>query len=881
MSGREQPALPNPLPRPVDELTRLEHAWQPGRGWRLLSSVNNQHVGLWYLGTALGFLLLAGVLAVLMRLQLALPDNTLISAHTYNQLFTMHGTVMMFLFAVPVVEAAAVFLLPAMLGARDLPFPRLSAYAYWAYAFGGVAFFITLFFDAAPDGGWFMYPPLTSKAYSPGLGADFWLLGIGFIEISAIAGAIELIIGILFTRAPGMTLARMPVFAWAMLVSALMIVFAFPAIIAGTALLELERAFDWPFFIAERGGDPLLWQHLFWFFGHPEVSIIFLPAAGLVSMMVPVVAQTPLVARRWVVGALGGVGVISFALWAHHMFTAGLGVLPISIVSAASMAVAVPSAIQVFAWIATLWRGSVRPWVSTWFIVGFLFLFVLGGLTGVMLATVPFDWQAHDTHFVVAHLHYVLIGGMVFPLIGALYHWFPLVNGHRLSERCGRWVFVLMFGGFNLAFFPMHVVGLLGMPRRVATYAAESGWMGWNLASTLGAVVLALGFLLLLIDVVRTLRCPERAHGDPWHGATLEWVPMGNYGARSVPDVQAHEPAGPPQGRIPQGEARRLPDAPAGPPQGRVPQGEARRLSDAPLWARPSYAHEVPTGRHWLPGTVTGGRETLLTSAREAKLLRVLPLPGDSWLPVVAALGTAGFFLLLTVNAVALSFVCFAIGVVAAWCWLWQLDRAPALSSAPVGTGVWLPVGAQGTRSHAWWATWVLVVVHGSIFASMVYAHVHVSLQATVCPPPGAQWPATGNGAVVALLLAAGSIAIERALRAVQRSNASRPIVGWVAVATLCTVGAFALDAWAHGQAGLRPTAQAWSATVAALLGWQGLHAVLIAFLGVFVIARARAGLVLPRCHAGLQCAALLWHYTTLQGAVLAVGLPLLPRWLA
>ncbi|MBU2287876.1 MAG: cbb3-type cytochrome c oxidase subunit I, partial [Gammaproteobacteria bacterium] len=312
-------ALPSSLPRPAGEREALERAWQSPKGWRLFSAVNNTQVGVFYIATAMLFFVLAGILALMIRAQLALPDGKLLDAETYNQVFTMHGTVMMFLFAVPIVEAIAVYLLPGMLGARDLPFPRLSAYAFWAYAIGGLAFFCTLFFGVSPAGGWFMYPPLTGKEFSPGLGADFWLLGIGFIEISAIAGAVELIVGILFTRAPGMTLMRMPVFAWAMLVTALMIVFAFPAVIAATTLLEVERAFDWPFFIPQRGGDPLLWQHLFWFFGHPEVYIIFLPAAGMVSMMVSALSRTPLVGYRAVVYALVGVGIISFALWVHHM----------------------------------------------------------------------------------------------------------------------------------------------------------------------------------------------------------------------------------------------------------------------------------------------------------------------------------------------------------------------------------------------------------------------------------------------------------------------------------------------------------------------------------------------------------------------------------
>ncbi|MGD9509631.1 MAG: cbb3-type cytochrome c oxidase subunit I, partial [Geminicoccaceae bacterium] len=462
----QAPARTRPRDGEVDQLRRI---WATPSGFGIISDVNNSTVGLFYIGTALLFLLAAGVLALLMRVQLAVPNNDFLTGDTYNQVFTMHGTVMMFLFAVPIIEAAAVYLLPAMLAARDLPFPRLSAYAFWAYFIGGTVFFCSLFFGVAPDGGWFMYPPLTSYAYSEGVNQDFWLLGIGFIEISAIAGAIELVVGTLRTRAPGMSLDKMPIYAWAMLVVGLMIVFGFPPVILGTALLELERALQWPFFIAEQGGDPLLWQHLFWLFGHPEVYIIFVPAAGLISMMVPAIAQARFVGYRLVVLALVGTGVLSFGLWVHHMFATGLPRLSLAFFSAASMAVAIPSGIQVFSWLATLGSGRPRLNVPGLFILGFLFIFTLGGLTGVMVAAVPFDWQAHDSYFIVAHLHYVLIGGMVFPLAGALYYWAPMVAGRAFPQRWGKVAFWLMFAGFNLAFFPMHVSGLMGMPRRVYT----------------------------------------------------------------------------------------------------------------------------------------------------------------------------------------------------------------------------------------------------------------------------------------------------------------------------------------------------------------------------------------------------------------------------
>jgi cytochrome c oxidase subunit I+III len=830
--------LPSRLPRPAHELPDLERAWQPPRGWRIVSAVNNSYVGLFYIGIAMLFFVLAGLLALLMRAQLAVPEHTLLDARTYNQVFTMHGTVMMFLFAVPMVEAIAVYLLPAMLGARDLPFPRLSAYAFWAYAVGGLAFFCTLFFGAAPDGGWFMYPPLTGMEYSPGVGADFWLLGIGFIEISAIAGAVELIVGILFTRAPGMSLARMPVYAWSMLVVALMIVFAFPAVIAGTALLELERAFDWPFFTPARGGDPLLWQHLFWFFGHPEVYIIFLPAAGLVSMLVPVVARSPLAGHRLVVAALVAVGGLSFALWVHHMFTAGLGGWSLVLVSAASLAVALPSGVQVLAWIATLARGRLQWSTTALFLVGFLFIFVLGGLTGVMVAVLPFDWQVHDSYFVVAHLHYVLIGGMVFPVFAALYHWLPLVNGRTLSERTGRWVFGLMFAGFNLAFFPMHIAGLQGMPRRVYTYPADAGWNGLNLLASAGALVLAAGVLLFLVDAVRTLRRPPRPVANPWGAATLEWLQAGPYGTRSIPQVDSLEP----------------------------------------LWHRPRLAAEVAAGAHWLPGTAFGGRETLVTSPVHAHIRHLLRLPGDSWLPVVAALGTAGFFLLLTVKWTAAAYACGAAAVAAVLAWLWQADRPPPAAQATVGDGVQVPVGAAGRASHAWWAMGVLLVVDGSVFASLLFAHVHVAMQADVCPPPGAalaqpRWPLLAGA-----LLLAGSACIAAARRAWRSGRHPGWLRAGLLLALVLLPSAFAADAWGHLQAGLDPRAQAWSATVAALLGYQGLHVLLLAAMAVYVLARSGAGL-LHGSASTLDVTALLWHYATAQGLAFAAAVNLLPRW--
>ncbi len=466
-----------PVEQRQAQAERLIRTWETPSGWRYWSSVNNQDVGLWYTGLTFIFLLFGGVLALLMRIQLAVPDNDFLAAEFYNQAFTVHGSVMMFLFAIPIFEAIAVLFLPQMLGARDLPFPRLSAFGFWCFLLGGVFLCGSIFFDAAPHGGWFMYPPLTSK-YQPDIGADIWLLGFSFIEIAAIAAAVEMIVGSLKTRPPGMRLNLMPLYVWYVLVAAVMIVFAFPPLIAGSMLLEIERAFDWPFFNPERGGDPLLWQHLFWLFGHPEVYIIFLPSVALIAMIVPTFAQRPIVGYSWIVLAAVGTGFLSFGLWVHHMFTTGLPGITLGLFAAASQAVALPTGVQIFCFIATLAAGRVVPSVPMLCAFGSLVIFVLGGLTGVMVAVAPFDFQAHDTFFVVAHLHYVLIGGALFPIFAGCYYFFPLISGKLLSDKLAKIAFWLAFVGFNIAFLPMHVTGLRGMPRRVFTYPAGMGFDG-------------------------------------------------------------------------------------------------------------------------------------------------------------------------------------------------------------------------------------------------------------------------------------------------------------------------------------------------------------------------------------------------------------------
>ncbi|HET6389206.1 cytochrome c oxidase subunit I [Hyphomicrobium sp.] len=821
---------PNKLPRPPGELEALQKAWEAPRGWRSLTDINNTRVGVWYVGTAFVFFLLGGILALLMRLQLAVPSNTFLSQEAYNQIFTMHGSVMMFLFAVPVVEALGVLLLPQMLGARDLPFPRLTAFAYWAYAIGGTAFFLSLFLDLAPSGGWFMYPPLTNSEFSPGYGADFWLLGIGFIEISAIAGAIEIIIGVLRTRAAGMALSRMPIFAWSMLVLAGIVMVAFPSLILATMMLELERAFGWPFFNSTRGGDPLLWQHLFWFFGHPEVYIIFLPAAGAVSMILPTMAGVPLVGYSLIVIALVATGFFSFGLWVHHMFATGLPALSQSFFSAASMAVSLPSGIQVFSWIATIAAGRLKLTVASLFILGFIFIFVLGGLTGVMVAMVPFDQQVHDTYFVVAHFHYVLIGGMVFPLFASIYYWTPVFSRHQLSEKLGKWAFGLMFIGFNVAFFPMHLTGLMGMPRRVYTYPAEVGWGTLNMISTVGSVAVAAGVLLVCYDLLRRYRITSKETiGNIWNAGTLEWLPNDTYGSRSTPIV----------------------------------------TSRYPLWNDPKLAQDVEAGRYYLPGNPTGGRETLATSAIDGEPEFVMRLPKPGWPHVLAAVFVAFMFLSLTVSLIIPAAIFAALAVSSILVWLWDTDPGPDKGLVEIADGVRLPTYNTGPQSISWWAMVLLMVVGAALYLAYVFSYFYLwTVSPQVWPNPKFREISHVGWAIAAgVLLVASGVFIHLARHLLPEPGARQ--IGFpamVAAAAALLVGSLAVDFKSQLDAGLMPSRDSYSAMTYLAIALQGLLVLTLVIGAGFVIARYVAGKLDAARRLSMQTLYLLWVYAVGQG---------------
>ncbi|MDB5818012.1 MAG: cytochrome ubiquinol oxidase subunit [Rhizobacter sp.] len=516
--------------------------WADAPGWwGFLTTVDHKRIAARYVLTTLFLLFLSGMLALDMRLQISQPDMHRMTPQLYNEAFALHGSTMLFLVSVPVMEAMALWLVPLMLGQRNIAFPRLAAFSYWLYLGGVLTLWIAHALDITPDLGWFEYPPLSGPTYSPGHRADIWAQMITFTEIAALAASVNVAATILKMRPPGMTLARMPLFLWAMLVASLMTIIALPAVMLVTSMLISDRLVATQFFAPAAGGDALLFQHMFWFFGHPEVYIIFVPAVGFVSAIVETFSRRPLFGHVPMVLSVLAIATLAFGLWVHHMFAVGLPRLGNSFYTAASMAVALPAGIQIFCWIATMWSGRPRFQTPLLWIVGFISTFVIGGLSGVMTASAPLDQQLTDTYFVVAHLHYVLIGGAMFPLFGAFCYWYPKATGRMMSERLGRWSFALIVGGFNLGFFPMHMLGLAGMPRRIYTYGPETGWGPLNLVATIGSAIAVTGGLVFVLNAVVSLYRGRVAGSDPWGGPSLEWAAASPPPAHNFDDIAVVE----------------------------------------------------------------------------------------------------------------------------------------------------------------------------------------------------------------------------------------------------------------------------------------------------------------------------------------------------
>lgn len=784
----------------------FENVWGNLPGFGTLAAVNHTSIGLRFVFTGLMFFLIGGLLAMLVRTQLALPEQDIIAPDVYNQLFTMHGTVMMFLFAIPVLEGMAMYMIPKVLGTRDLVFPRLSALGYYCYLFGGLIILSSLFLQVAPDSGWFMYTPLSSATFAPGPGSDFWLLGITFVEVSAVAAGVELTVSILRTRAEGMSLMNMPIFAWYILAMALMIVFGFPPLILGSVLLELERAAGWVFFEVSGGGDPLLWQHLFWLFGHPEVYIIFLPAAGIVSTLIPVFAGRPLVGYRWIVLAIILMGFVSFGLWVHHMFTVGIPQLALAFFSVASMLVAIPTAIQIFAWLATLWSGRVRFELPMLWILGFLIVFVCGGLTGVMLALVPFNWQVHDTHFVVAHMHYVLVGGMLFPLLAGLYYWLPHVSGRLPSDRMGRWGFWLFFGGFNGTFLLMHLTGLLGMPRRVYTYEAGLGWDWLNLLSSVAGFIMAIGVALIIVDLAMHFRFGRRSPANPWRADTLEWataMPVSAYNFVSLPPIRDRNP----------------------------------------LWQNPELPEAIAQGEFRLADIDHGRRDILGTDAVTGKVREVITLPSNSWLPLLTALSLGVICVSLLVRAYEVAVMGVFATLVVALRWSWVNGAHPAMAPAGTPPDPELPFHSRTTDGPGRWGMIITMMANGTFFVSLIFGWLYLWAVAPEWEAP-AQSPLPLGALVAAgvvLLLAAAAFRRGSGRLAAGQGDGVGPAL---AAATGLGLVPCGLLIWIALGSGLTPTVLAHDSVLAVLLCYLIFHTALAVILTALQCVRLRRGLV-------------------------------------
>jgi cytochrome c oxidase subunit I len=613
-----------------------------------------------YIVTGFIFFLLGGIQALVMRMQLATPESTLINPVLYNQLFTMHGTTMIFYFATPILFGFGNFLVPLMIGSRDMAFPRLNAFGYWVFLFSGLFLYSSYFFGMAPDAGWFNYVPLASYSSSPQLHIDFYALGLLFLGISTTAGAINFITTLFLLRAPGMSINRMPLFCWTILATSFAVVFAYPTLNVANLMLELDRKFNMHFFDATAGGTVLLWQHLFWFFGHPDVYIIFLPAAGMVSEIISTFSRRPVVGYTYLALSAVATAIISFGVWAHHMFAVGLPPVANSFFSAATLTITIPAGIQFFAWIATFWDGK-PVWKTPFlYMLGFLFTFLIGGLSGVMFAVVPFDQQITDSYFVVAHFHYVLIGGMLFPLLGGFYYWLPKMTGRLLDERLGQWNFWTFFVGFNLTFFPMHISGLLGMPRRIYTYLPGMGLEVPNLLSTVGAFLLALGILLFIINWSRSLSHGEPAGDDPWSGGTLEWAtssPPPVYNFRLIPTVRSANPLWDSESTVYEPSDPQALSVPKRANEAVALNVESGEIADV----------EHPQRRFTDPDA----RETLITTVLDAQPDAIMHIPEDSYWPLILALGLLIVFVGFLVNLFVLAGLGGVIAFIALIAWLW------------------------------------------------------------------------------------------------------------------------------------------------------------------------------------------------------------------
>ena len=815
----------------------LRREWETPQGWRgALSTVDHKIIGKRYLITAFLFLIIGGIEAGAMRVQLSRPENHLLSPEQYNQLFTVHGVTMIFLYAAPILSGFSNYLWPLMLGSRDMAFPRLNALSYWIYLGAGLLLYSSVLVGAMPNAGWFDYPPFAGRTYNPGLNIDFYVLGLTLLTISTTVGSANFVVTLLKTRAPGMSINRLPIIVWGTLTASMSNLLALPSLTVACVFLFLDRRFGTHFFDPAHGGHPLLWQHLFWMFGHPWVYVIVLPAMGMVSDILPTFCRRPLVGYVFVACATVITGVLGFGVWLHHMFATGLPPLGLSFFAGASMIIAIPSGVGVFSWLATIWLGRPQRTTAFLYMAGFVVLFTIGGVTGVMTAAVPFDLQLTDTYFVVAHLHYVLVGINVFPVIGAVYYWFPKMTGKLMNERLGKWGFWISFIGTNLVFFPMHLVGMMGMPRRIYTYAGGMGWGGLNMLETLGAFVLAFGILLFVVNVFLSAKRGATSGPNPWDAPTLEWAtssPPPPYNFAVIPTIASRHPLW------------------------------EDRLNESP--GRSTFANGL---------ILSDNRETVGTSALDAEPSVVLRMPGDSFAPVaLAATLTVTFFGLL-ISSTWLTAIAATGAAASILTWLWPNKSVAQLAqSTRAGR---LVLDGSGVRSVAWWGMICVLVTEGAFFAYLLVSYFYLASSSTNAFPTHGP-PELGLVLLNTFLLLSSSGTLEVAKRSVGRAAHTRAAVA-TAFTALLGVTFLALQMVEYGKKSIQPSDDAYASLFFTITGFHGLHVLVGVIMLIVMLIRILRKHFTPEHHTAVTNVTMYWHFVDAVWLAVFTALYLSPR---
>ncbi|WP_433696081.1 cytochrome c oxidase subunit I [Paraburkholderia phenoliruptrix] len=829
---------------------RLREIWEGASGWRgFLTTVDHKKIGLRYIVTAFVFLLMGGAEALVMRLQLAQPNETLLTPEQYAQLFTMHGITMIFLYALPVLSGFANFLWPLMLGSRDMAFPRLNALSYWAFLFAGIFLYSSFPLGEAPNAGWFNYVPFASLEYNRGPNIDVYSLGMVLLGISTTVGAVNFVVTLFRMRAVGMSVDRLPIIVWGTLTISFANLFAVPAVSLAFLLLWMDRNIGTHFFDVASDGRPLLWQHLFWMFAHPWVYVVVLPAMGIVSDALPTFCRRPLVAYAAVAMSTVATMIIGFEVWIHHMFATGIPPLALAFFGAASVLISIPSAVAVFAWIATIWTGRPVFTVPFLYFASFVLMFVVGGVSGVMTAAVPLDWQLNETYFVVAHLHYVLLGINVFPVLGGITYWFPKFTGRLMNERVGKVAFWIVFIGFNLGFFPMHISGLLGMPRRVYTYPDGMGWDTSNLITTIGSFLLGVGVLLFAINALMSAKRGRQAPPNPWDAPGLEWStasPPPPYNFAVLPVIESRHPMW--EDRL-------------------QPSGRRSSLESGYL------LHQ--------------GREALGVNPLSGKADVILKMPEDAWSPFFLGLFAAFMFFAMLLHSPTLTAVALVACGATLIAWLWP-RRSLAQREPPTPKQIapahdeqkqnLLPVGSAGEHSGGWWGVLALVLTEASLFGYLIFCYFYSESQTTLAWPPEGM-PKIGVGGLSTGVLILSSVFAWLAERTLRKSRRWRAFA-WMLVAIVlgCLFVGIQMKEWHDHPYGI--SAHLYGSLYFTITGFHMAHVVVGLVILVVLAVWIALGYFDENRTAPMRIGGLYWHFVDVVWIFIFTSLYVTPFWL-